>query len=131
MKQELYERLEQLGVLTESELVELKEAVAPVDTGWVASMYGAPVPREKNINRVVAGLRAHMNDPQPIGFQPAAPGVPMQGGASERYVQALEMQIQHLARQVKQLHNQYNKLTRSYNNMSDRVNALTRQSRQE
>lgn len=129
MKKDLYEKIEQLGVLNEADLSQLKEDIQ-IDNGWVASMYGAPVPREKNINRVVAGLRAHMNtSPQPIGFQPASPGVV--GGASERYVQALELQIQSLARQVKQLHNQYNKLTKSHNIALDRINNLARQTRSE
>lgn len=127
MKKDLYEKIEKLGVLNETDMAILREDIQ-TDTAWVASMYGAPIPREKNINRVVAGLRTHMNTPQPIGFQPASPGV---GGASERYVQALELQIQHLAKQVKQLHTQYNKLTKAHNLVLDRVNNLARQSRSE
>ena len=119
MKKELYERIEQLGLLEESELVELRE---DIQDGWVASMYGAPPEREKNINRVVAGLRAS-GAPDlipPFGSQP-----PQAGGASQRYVQALEMQIQHMQKQLKQLHNQYNKITQSQNKLVDRINALT------
>ncbi len=126
MKKELYEKIEKAGLLQEAELIELKEAVEP--EAWVASMYGAPIPREKNINRVVAGLRAHMGAPQPIGFQPMPNAG---GGVSERYVQALEMQIQALAKQVRQLHNQYNKLTKSHNVALDRINNLARHTKAE
>jgi len=120
MKKELYERIEQLGLLEESELVELREDIQ--QDGWVSDMYGAPVEREKNINRVVAGLRAS-GAPDLIPAFGSRP--PQGGGVSERYVQALEMQIQHMQKQLRQLHNQYNKVTQSQNKLIDRINALT------
>lgn len=117
MKKELFEKLQALDILTEEEQNELREDIQ--DT-WVADMYGQPspkVPKEKNINRVVAGLRAHMGNSN-------GPHGPQETGASDRYVRALEAQIQSLARQVKQLHSQYNRLTKSHNSALDRINNL-------
>lgn len=116
MKKELYEKIEQLKILTEGELTELQNDVE--DASWVADMYGdlKQPPKEKNINRVVAGLKAHSS--------PLIGGTPGNSEINLKYLQALEQQVQMVARQLKQLHNQYNKLTRSQNFIIDEINTI-------
>ena len=88
---------------------------------WVKSMYGEVEPREKNINRVLAGLKANGS----MGLQMHMPSV-TPGSGSDKYVQALEMKIKLLDDQIRKLTRQNNNLANSYNKVMDRVNAITK-----
>lgn len=118
---EILERLEAEGNYNPDDLQLLKESFE--DGEWVSDMYGSAVDDpEKNINRVLGGLKAAgaMNGPM----------MPMQGNAngyaSARYVAALEIKIKVMDQQLRKLTNQNNKLAASQNKIIDRVNDLAR-----
>ena len=97
--------------------LQLNEAAE--DSNWVSDMYGAVDDQEKNINRVLGGLKRSS-----MMGSPMMPG--MGGQVSPRYVEALETKIRIMDQQLRKLTNQNNRLAQSQNKIIDRINELSR-----